>query len=265
MLPTPSHWASLAIQPCWGVGVDDNLTIPAYFDASTILFNVTNYAERGYTTRQNIAQLINLINQGKMLKIVVFYTGAGDVLMHCNYAITRALNSHQEEQRLRQIVRNANAPKLYANLVQPFINFFQQFGKNRAHPGQQACSTDPKRARAVANMMMKNWQIAQQLVTANGGQFYAFLQPNLYVGKPAKAHVKLKNKQRRRGGELAIVYPLVRAKIAANPTDWMTDLAQAFDNKGPVYLDDVHITPAGNKIIAEKIREIVLKRSLGTL
>lgn len=246
----------------WGVGVDDNNTIPAIFDELTDMYTPINYGERGYTSRQELALLINLINQGKAPDVVVFYDGFNDLWTHCNYAITRSLNGHQEEPRLRKLVRNdSDSSAIYRNLVQPFMSFFQKLVKRRIQPDKLACSNDPRRAQAVADMMIANWSMAQKLVTGYGGKFYAFLQPQLYSGKPRKDYVALKKKQIGRGSELAAVYPLLQAKIAEQQGGWMFDLSAAFDGNVPIYLDDAHVAPVGNRIIAEKIRDTLLKRS----
>ncbi len=243
----------------WGTGVDNNNTIPAIFDELTDNYDTINYGERGYTSRQELALLINLINQKKAPDIVVFYDGFNDLWIHCNYAITRSLNSHQEEPTLRKLVSNAQTQSaLYANLVQPFVTFFQSLAKKRVQADKLGCSTDPKRAQAVADMMLANWSMARQLVSGYGGKFYAFLQPQLYSGKPRSDYVVLKKKQRGRGSEFKAVYPLLQARISRIKGQWAFDLSGAFDGNQPIYVDDVHVAPIGNKIIAEKIRDIVL-------
>jgi len=244
----------------WGTGVDNTNTIPAIFDELTDNYDTYNFGERGYTSRQELALLINLINQGKAPDIVVFYDGFNDLWIHCNYAITRSLNSHQEEPTLRNLVRNASSQSaLYANLVQPFVTFSQRLAKKRVQPDKLACSTDPKRAQAVADMMIANWTMARQLVTGYGGRFYAFLQPQLYSGKPRSDYVVLKKKQRGRGSEFQAVYPLLQRQISQIKGQWAFDLSSAFDGSQPIYVDDVHVAPVGNKIIAEKIRDIIQK------
>jgi len=245
----------------WGTGVDDNNTIPAFFDELTDNYDVLNYGERGYTSRQELALLINLINQKKAPDIVVFYDGFNDLWIHCNYAITTSLNSHQEEPTLRKLVSNASTQSaLYANLVQPFVNFFQSLAKKRVQADKLACSTDPKRAQAVADMMLANWTMARQLVTGYGGKFYGFLQPQLYSGSPRSDYVVLKKKQRGRGTEFKAVYPLLQRQISQIKGQWAYDFSGAFDGNQPIYVDDVHVAPAGNRIIAEKIRNIVLEK-----
>jgi hypothetical protein len=101
--------------------------------------------------------------------------------------------------------------------------------------------------------MIRNWSMAHRLVTGYGGKFYAFLQPNLYVGAPRKDHVVLKTKQRDRGGEFRTVYPILQRKLDQFGANWWFELTTAFDGNRPIYVDDVHVAPPGNRIIAEKI------------
>ena len=66
----------------WGTGVDDNGTIPAQFDAITRNYEVTNYGERGYTTLQNLIDLMTLMNGQRAPEEVVFYEGFNEIWVH---------------------------------------------------------------------------------------------------------------------------------------------------------------------------------------
>ena len=70
----------------WGTGTDDDGTIPALFDQTTERFEVLNYGQGSWTSRQSLALLINLIREDRAPDIVVFYGGAANTIdIGCKY------------------------------------------------------------------------------------------------------------------------------------------------------------------------------------
>lgn len=55
----------------WGTGVSDDNTIPSFF-AKISGERVSNFGETGWSTRQSLNQLINLIGDGKNPKAIIF-------------------------------------------------------------------------------------------------------------------------------------------------------------------------------------------------
>lgn len=238
----------------WGTGVDDSSTIPAFFQVANPGLQVTNYGERGYTTRQSLDELINLSVVGTAPSVAVFYGGFNDIWVHCNYANTRGLNGHVREQRLRDALAIAEEERssIYHYLVEPVVLLLTDTsgGGKQFIPG---CSTDPKRAEAVAAMIVENWQIAHDLMVRHGGQFYAFLQPNGHVGSPNISHLDLKGNRVLRGDEYRAVYPLVVKLAQERNLTWFNDLSDALDGDKLYFIDDAHVGPDGNKTIAERM------------
>lgn len=238
----------------WGTGVDDASTIPAFFQAANPDVQVTNYGERGYTTRQSLDELVNLSVAGTAPSVAVFYGGFNDIWVHCNYANTKGLNGHVREQRLRDALAVAEEERssIYHYLVEPVVQLVTDTsgGGKQFIPG---CSTDPKRAEAVAAMIVENWQIAHDLMVRHGGQFYAFLQPNAHVGSPNLSHLDLKGNRVLRGDEYRAVYPLIRKLAQERNLTWFQDVSDALDGDKAFYIDDAHVGPDGNKTIAGQI------------
>ena len=120
----------------WGTGVDDDGTIPARFDAITEGYRVTNYGERGYTTMQNLIDLMTLVNTGTAPEVVVFYEGFNDVWVHCDGAVTDRLNSHMETRRMQSALdRTAEENYLYNTLVVPVVAFVARVTDADENPG----------------------------------------------------------------------------------------------------------------------------------
>lgn len=241
----------------WGTGVDDSSTIPAFFQNLNPDIRVTNYGERGFTSRQNLDELINLAVDGTMPQVVVFYNGYNEVWTHCNYAFTKSLNGHGQEQKLREAlaVTEESRSSIYHYLVEPVVRLV--FGVSGGKKYLPACSNDPARAEAVAKMIVENWEIAQQIVSRHGGQFYAFLQPHAHVGKPNTSYLDLSGDRVLRGEEFRTVYPLVQKLVREKNLAWFGDLSTALDGNQRYLLDDAHLGPDGNKIVAQQIQSFL--------
>lgn len=231
----------------WGTGVDDDSTIPAIFDQLTRGYRVVNYAQGGYDARQNLALLVNLIAENRMPQVVVFYNGHNHMI-HC---YTESLNTHGAAERMRETLsERPRYGSLYHDLVAPPVRRIQEILRKRKKGGVGGrCDDDPQRAEAVAETLVRIWQIANLLVTANGGRFYAFLQPTVFSGHPRLDHLKLREGDR--GDQQRAVYPRIQALAAGLP--FFTDLTLAFDVDEYVYIDTAHVSRNGNEIIARRM------------
>ena len=124
-----------------------------------------------------------------------------------------------------------------------------------------SCSNNPARAEAVAELIVRNMEMGRALVASYGGKFYAFLQPNAFVGKPRIDHLSLDTPDRliqRR--QFEAVYPLVQAKMKTRGMGWFFDISNVIDGTQYLLIDHAHVTDEGNRIIAAAIKE-----KIGTL
>jgi hypothetical protein len=239
----------------WGTGVDDNNTIPARLDKITDRYEITNYGETGWTSRQSLAQLINLMNEVEAPDIVIFYDGANEVLIHCNLGFGSALNVHHETKKLEKLVRDSQSSSyIYRNFVVPAVDTFERVTDYVRNPSQWACDRDPARAAAVANHLVRNWEIARTLVESYGGQFMAVLQPLTGVGKPKIDHLEL---------DLAVlanyaaVYSEIRSLMSDRELGWAWDMSDTFDVDQRLYMDHAHVVGEGNALVATRIAKVL--------
>jgi hypothetical protein len=240
----------------WGTGVDDNDTLPAQFDKTTKQYIVTNYSERGYTTMQNLIDLIFQVNTNRAPKTVVFYGGLNDIAVHCNLALTKRLNSHGTERRIQSALdRTANRYYLYNNIIAPIFSLASNVLANDKNAKIEGCSNSPQRAEDVAEMMVKNLEIMQEIVTGYGGKFHAFLQPSAYMGKPRLDYLNLNDDSYLfEKAQANAVLPLVIRKLSEQGHDWFTDLSGAFDGNDYLLIDHAHASPMGNTLLAQEIK-----------
>ena len=62
----------------WGTGSPDEGTLAARFNALHPDLRVHNHGESGYVSRQNLARLQSLVNEGEAMDLVIFYDGYND-------------------------------------------------------------------------------------------------------------------------------------------------------------------------------------------
>ena len=253
----------------YGWGVSDNETIPALLDYKlNNKYNIYNYGQGGWTTRHNLALLINLINQSNKTDIVIFYDGPNDIY-NCIYA---GFNSTTSEKAIRAefIDREKFENKKY-NIFNKIFDVFLQYSlilikeqkliqKEKLMPNMN-CFNNPKR---LANTIIENWKIAKEIVNYNNGIFYAILQPEANNGNPNISHLKndpeiLSNHLEKDVYEIIEKYPLVYSLLQKKIKnyDFIYDFTNAFDVDENIYIDHVHVTYKGNDIIAEKISKII--------
>ncbi|HYM32162.1 MAG TPA: hypothetical protein VEU47_12725 [Candidatus Cybelea sp.] len=252
----------------WGTGADDRHTIPGLLQARFPAITVENNAQSGFTSRQSLDALINLLNQGRRVDAAVFYDGANDVAFYCNDRLS--LNGDAYELVFRKLIegnlRGGSRVAGWLNAIL-FRDTFALAGvvgdwlNARLHPGaaqapdgtaapNYVCDTDPKRAMAVAELMLADWRLADALVSKSGGTFIGVLQPIAYVGTPRTDYLDLDPTL---GRQYRAVYPLVLRLMADRGITYAVDLTDAIDGTDPVYIDWAHVTAAGNARIAERI------------
>jgi len=245
----------------WGTGVDDDSTIPAFFDQQSQGYRVFSYAQGGHNARQNLALLVNLIAEQRMPELVLFYNGHNHII-HC---YGDSLNSHGAYERMRTTL--AERPRfgsLYHDLIAPPVRRIQELLRKRKKGGVGGrCDDDPELADRVAQTLVRIWEMANLLVTANGGRFYAFVQPTAFTGSPRLDHLTLRRGDRRE--QNAAVYARLRAH--SRGMHFVSDLSHAFDGDEYIYIDSAHVSGNGNEIIArhmiERLRADGIRLSVG--
>lgn len=241
----------------FGHGESDDNTIPAQFDVLTTRFAVTNYAEAGWTSRQSLAHLINLIAEGEVPKIVVFYDGFNDVRNLCNRMVTDSIAGTSMERRFRALMeRGRGREGTYNVLIAPVVDLFTS--AKTTIRDDYVCAEDPLVAQRVADAFVATWSMANSIAAANGARFYGFLQPSLFTGSPKADYLPsdidpdgVRNDLLKK--EFDAVYPLIRQGLAKTNLAW-ADLTDAYDVDEALFVDNSHVTVKGNAIIAGRVQ-----------
>lgn len=241
----------------WGEGSDDRHTIPALFNAQFPQYKVNNYGQLAYNSRQELDALISAYSKGDSADLVIFYDGVNDAAFLCPKEITE-LPAHRLVPMYRDKLYTGNA-KVAKEIVAKifFDNILILVNRNRAtQESPYDCLTNPKKAEQIAEIMMRNWELAHEIVTNRGGRFIAILQPAAFVGNPKLDHLELDEDL---GKNFAAVYRHLKEKIKERNHPWIFDLSDKFDGDETIYIDFCHVSPNGNEIIAREISNLVEK------
>jgi hypothetical protein len=238
----------------WGEGSDDQHTIPALFNLLHPEFAVFNHGQLAYNTRQELDALISLYSKNEKTDIVVFYDGVNDAAFLCPKVI-KDLPAHRLVPMYREKLYTGKfalveelAGELFVEDILAVIRKLTYRPTPETSPYD--CTGKPGKAEAIAEMMMKNWEMAHELVSSRNGKFIAFLQPAAFIGNPKTDHLDLDDELGRNFRE---VYRLIREKIAARNYPWVVDLSEKFDGGEYIFIDFCHVSPNGNEIIAREI------------
>jgi hypothetical protein len=242
----------------WGEGSDDQHTIPALFNEKFPAYSVSNHGQLAYNTRQELDALINLYSKEQKADLVIFYDGVNDAAFLCPKEIDE-LPAHRLVPMFRDKIYVGKSKVVKEGLYKLFLENIMRVLMRYSNAKKESpydCLTTPGKAEEIAEIMLKNWEMAHEIVTARGGKFIAILQPAAFVGNPRTDHLPADKDFEKNFAE---VYRHIKAKIAQRNHDWIYDLSNAFDGKELIFIDFCHVSPNGNEIMSREIASIVSK------
>lgn len=242
----------------WGEGSDDNHTIPALFGEKNPSFEIFNHGQLAYNSRQELDALISLYATGVKPDVVVFYDGVNDAAFLCPKEIKK-LPAHRLVPMYRDKLYVGKTAFVKEVAGKIFIeNIIGVIRKSTYKPTPENtpydCVSNPAKAEQIAEMMLKNWEMANEIVTKRGGRFVAVLQPAAFIGKPKTDYLVLDQEL---GKNFQVIYGLIKQKIAERNHTWIVDLSDRFDRDEHIYIDFCHVSPNGNAIIASELSRVV--------
>lgn len=259
----------------WGSGSKDEFTIPSYLSQISGL-KVRNYGMGGWVVRQELNQLIHeyaKINEQEKIKerIIIFYDGANDGSAHCRLELQNDISTNRESQIrdvMKEYTNNKSAIFSWKYLFDPATEFIKKI-KNKFYSPQNIimekdewwiCDKDPRRAEQIARAIVNDWIYASNIAEINNDKFLAILQPVAHLSNSPLDHLskvgmdaKLTNERTR---QYEAIYPLIE-KYAKQANINFFNLESVLDVNEYVYIDQFHLSPNGNLIMAKEINKII--------
>jgi hypothetical protein len=260
----------------WGTGSPDWGTIPAYLQADFTALRpgpvcVVNFAESAFVSTQGVIELIVQLQSGNVPDLVIFYDGVNDV--YAAYQSGRP--THQNFNQIAAKIESQNPPPSIVDGIKSTNSFrllerlVAQLGQKPPH--SQALVTyktmgvdTATLSDSVVETYLNNYKVVDALAQEHGFRFFFFWQPVISIGhKPLTSE----EQDMRRQMEPALIelYEAVyrRVRHVAEKYENLHYIAEIFDSiDSEIWIDDVHVTPVGNRLIAEKMFGVITGRNL---
>lgn len=260
----------------WGSGVCDDCTIASYLskilNESQARYEVVNYGDVGYSFTQEVVQLMLLLRDGHRPEYAVFYDGVNDI--YAGYQAGRpeliinadmlSAKMQQDEPTALQML-GAGIKKTIRDHFMLYKSFRLAVGKFVKPFPEPAAHFTPEQidrlAAAIDDSYAKTYGVLESLSKIYGFEFICFWQPSGHLEKKLfdeeyNSHPRFKDKT------LKELSQKTTQAVLKDPPQRLFDLTDAL-NERPTYFyfDSMHLCADGNKMVAEKMADVV-KREL---
>jgi lysophospholipase L1-like esterase len=252
----------------WGLGSPDWGTIPAYLQAELAgpgrPVCVVNYAQNGYVSTQEVVELVRRAQEEDLPDVAIFFDGWNEPMsawesgrpgLHSNFdRIASLLERRDKSTSRRSFLQGTSVYRLIAQLTAWL---------RPPPPVSPRLSGQVQETEAlvdtVAEIYLANQRIVQDLATSLGFEALSFIQPSIFeTGKPLTPEEQkwVLPADDLRTRLLRAFYRRMRTESDARPDLYY--LPGIFDGVSEIpWIDQVHLVPPANKLIAERIaREI---------
>jgi lysophospholipase L1-like esterase len=250
----------------YGIGTPDWATIPSYLSRElntdpSACVEVTNLGAEGYVTNQEVILLSQQLKAGRKPDVAIFYDGINEALVggfspgiptaHWNFEMIKTRLENGADSKL-VLLNNSHLFQLIKLLL-------ENYGQKGFPSFSDAELTT--RAQATLQNYETNLRFVHLLESAYGFKTYFFWQPTLAYGAKPLAPFEQELKEARSkelGGRvhrgLKAVYQEAETRSAASQS--FVFLAHVFDKvQELIYVDEFHLDPRGNQIIAQSIAQ----------
>lgn len=261
----------------WGSGAPDEATIPSLLAAEYARDRqsvcIRNYGEMAWVSTQEVIKLLlELKREPRAPDIVIFYDGANEALLPYQ---SDWLDGHQNLDRIRAVLERPLAERdgsfgwlLESNTARMLQRAASWIGvanrdaalaaRYRAH---RAVIEDL--TRESIRSYFRNIDTVRMLSSGYGFSLFFFWQPVLWTeAKPlTPEEADILESERRALPGLDEVYRHAHRLVAEKGHPGVSDISDSFrDQRSTIYIDPLHVSPEGNRIVAKRIYDELRRR-----
>jgi lysophospholipase L1-like esterase len=269
----------------WGTGSPDWGTIPAYLQAVLQKLRngpvcVVNFGESGYVSTQGVIALLMQLKSGNVPNLVVFYDGPPDIYaayqsgragVHQNFdAIAARFESRQNPPPPPTLVDWLRSTHSYS-LIENMINKLTIVKPEQGEPTAKLVTYETMGidvatlSGLIVQGYFTNYKIVSALAQKYGFKSFFFLQPIVSMGsKPLTGEEQEIKDGLKMNHGLNKLYTSVYQAIELESPKYQNvhSMAHIFDGYNSLlWIDELHVTPLGNQLIAQKMLDIIKARS----
>lgn len=250
----------------WGYGVNNENTIPSYFSKQTDSLQVINMGQLAFCAFQSYLLLKTEIEKGNIPSIVITYDGANDSPSE------RKPYAHLWEERMKERLKGMDFGQEDESLTWlSGVKKLSQNLKSKWSSPSQVTRIESKKSftheenEQAARELLMAWRDMKLLCDKNGIEFYCVLQPQMHTGSPDLTY--LENtifKGFLEMGDNYIKYysnviQLIETPEFADLKPHFSDFRGVLDGQSSMYIDQCHVMPRGNEIIASALTKLIGK------
>ncbi len=253
----------------WGFGSNDENTIPSNFERVSKIKSF-NFAESAWNSNQSLFYLIKLLKEGYEPELVVFYNGVNE-LDKCSKGAEKNLRSNviQEDQLRDKFYTIKDDTKLtfkyyFSIPIEFFSNLKNKINRSKdlvevvQNFNQETGCSNLDKVEQIAENVVQNWDIANNLVNSYGGKFYAILEPHITFNNHALySFVDLKEEESK---NIKNIYKKIEKKMK-NRKYFINfkNIFLKYEDDLPIFVDTHHTSPNGNLIVANEFFKEFMK------
>jgi lysophospholipase L1-like esterase len=250
----------------WGTGSRDDYTIPSELSKALSKsfgsgIQVVNLGESGYVQTQELITLLKEIQRGNIPQIAVFYDGFNDVFSA--YQNNGPGLPQNEDNRVREFNILQSGPRLLSEWIRQLNLFWtvnyvaQRIGLKHSLPGPKPGPQTGNHRSLTTGLLTvyeSNMRVIQAVSAEYGIRTVFFWQPTAFTRTNLTP-------EERASVEADVAFSrfyktameeLKNSGIAKNSS--FRNLSDAFNGEsGRIYIDTMHVSERGNKIIANLI------------
>jgi hypothetical protein len=278
----------------WGTGSPDWGTIPANLQKDLEKMRqgpvcVMNFAESAYVSTQDIIMLLLQLRSGNVPDLVLFYSISGDigaayesgrVGVHANLdQIAARLEGRSKPPTFVDWLRRTYAYSLTNELVGKLTianpqqtepghaDFLDRAASTRNEPvTYQSMGIDvAKLSDSIVQDYLGNYEIVSALARKYGFKYFFFAPPIVSLGNKPLTREEIKMKSRlESNAALDKLVTAVYQRIERESSRYQNlySMVHIFDRyDGLIWIDEGHVTPIGNQLIARRMLDIIQARS----
>ena len=246
----------------FGEGARDDETIASLFVKLSKGYRALNYGTRGFVAHQSLNRLLKEYYGGLRPDVVVSYDGFNEVAIMCR--TNTSPYSHSAEPEIRErLETDYFDPGKFSSLFMPMKGFISMIYRivNYKFSLVYKCSEDDIVSETIARNLLNDWVLIKQLTESYGGIFVAVLQPVASLSETKRDHLTLgENLQRQIPAVYNKIGELLQRPEFSTLSGNVHDLTDVLNVDEYIYIDEAHVSPNGNRYIAERLVAILQDR-----
>jgi hypothetical protein len=274
----------------WGTGSPNWGTIPAHLQKGLAKLRqgpvcVTNFAESAYVSMQDVIMLLTQLRSGNVPDVVLFYTigddiysayqsGRAGVLENLDQIAARFEGRREPSKpsttvdRLSSTLRSTNSYSLVDLLMGKLTIANPQQGEpiQRKLVTYESMGVDAATlSDLIAQDYLANYKIVHSLAQEYGFKYFFFLPPYIPLGNKPLTPEEQEMKHRAESDvalhklSTAVYHTLEKESSKHQNLYSMIHALDHYDSL--MFIDEGHVTPNGNQVIAERMLAVIQGRS----